>query len=219
MASQLRIYVPEHPLLQHWLAVARDQETPPVLFKTALTELGRWLTYEAARYWLPTLETTVQTPLGTAPGKFVNPQIPLALVPILRAGLVLLDGAQSLLPLASTYHLGMVRDEETLTPTCYLNKLPPTFAPQTHILLLDPMLATGGTVGEALKLLLERGADPALIRLVSVLAAPPALQKLSADYPELTIYAAMIDESLNDRGWIVPGLGDAGDRAFGTVAG
>ncbi|MBJ7899900.1 MAG: uracil phosphoribosyltransferase [Cyanobacteria bacterium RI_101] len=218
MASQLRIYVPEHPLLQHWLAVARDRETPPVLFKTALTELGRWLTYEAARYWLPTLEATVQTPLAAAPGKFINPQIPLALVPILRAGLVLLDGAQSLLPLASTYHLGMVRDEETLTPTCYLNKLPAVLAPQTHILLLDPMLATGGTVGEALKLLLERGADPALIRLVSVLAAPPALQKLSADYPELTVYAAMIDESLNDRGWIVPGLGDAGDRAFGTVA-
>lgn len=219
MASQLRIYVPEHPLIQHWLAVARDQETPPVLFKTALTELGRWLTYEAARYWLPTLEATVQTPLALAPGKFINPQIPLALVPILRAGLVLLEGAQSLLPLASTYHLGMVRDEETLTPTCYLNKLPAAFAPQTHILLLDPMLATGGTAGEALKLLLERGADPALIRLISVLAAPPALQKLSADYPELTIYAAMIDESLNDRGWIVPGLGDAGDRAFGTVAG
>lgn len=216
MASQLRVYVPEHPLLTHWLGIARDQDTPPVLFKTALMELGRWLTYEATRYWLPTLETTVKTPLAETTASFVNPTIPLAIVPVLRAGLVLLEGAQTLLPLASTYHLGMVRDETTLEPHCYLDKLPHHFAPRTQVVLLDPMLATGGTALQALHLLTAKGADPALIRLISVVAAPPALQKLSAAFPQLTIYTAMIDEGLNAAGYIVPGLGDAGDRAFGT---
>ncbi|MFM8296583.1 MAG: uracil phosphoribosyltransferase [Microcystaceae cyanobacterium] len=219
MASQMRVYVPEHPLIKHWLGVARDATTPPVLFKAAMTELGRWLTYEATRYWFPTLDTTVQTPLGTAGATLINPAVAIAVVPILRAGLTLLEGAQTLLPLASIHHLGLVRDEQTLTPTCYLNHLPPQFKPQTHILLLDPMLATGGSIMTALRLLTERGADPALIRIIGVVAAPPALQKLSAEYPTLQVYAAMIDEGLNDQGYIVPGLGDAGDRAFGTFPG
>jgi uracil phosphoribosyltransferase len=216
MASQLRVYVPEHPLLKHWLGIARDRETPTVLFKTALVELGRWLTYEATRYWLPTLDTQVVTPLGEAPASFINPAIPMAIIPVLRAGLVLLEGAQTLLPLASIYHLGLVRDETTLEPHCYLNKLPPQFPPQTQVVLLDPMLATGGTVSQALNLLTAKGIDPGLMRLISVVAAPPALQKLSEAFPTLTIYTAMIDEGLNSQGYIVPGLGDAGDRAFGT---
>jgi uracil phosphoribosyltransferase len=144
MTLQLRVYVPDHPLIKHWLAVARDENTPSVLFKTAMTELGRWLTYEATRYWLPTLETTVQTPLAQCAATLINPEIPIAVIPILRAGLALLDGAQTLLPLASIYHLGIVRNEETLQPTCYLNKLPEQFIPQTRVVLLDPMLATGG---------------------------------------------------------------------------
>jgi len=216
MASQLRVYVPEHPLLKHWLGIAREQETPPVLFKTALVELGRWLTYEATRYWLPTLDTKVMTPLGEASASFINPAIPMAIVPVLRAGLVLLEGAQTLLPLASTYHLGLVRDETTLEPHCYLDKLPQQFPPQTQVVLLDPMLATGGTASQALKLLTAKGIDPSLIRLISVVVAPPALQKLSEAFPTLTIYTAMIDQGLNTQGYIVPGLGDAGDRAFGT---
>lgn len=216
MASQLRVYVPEHPLIKHWLGVARDEATPPVLFKTAMMELGRWLTYEASRYWLETIDIQVQTPLAIAPATLINPNIPLVVVPILRAGLAILDGAQTLLPLAKTYHLGLVRNEETLEPELYLNKLPASFAPDTRLLLLDPMLATGGTIMKALALLTERGIDPALMRIVSIVAAPPALQKISNTYPTLTIYTAMIDETLNDQGFIVPGLGDAGDRSFGT---
>ncbi len=216
MVLQLRVYVPEHPLVKHWLAIARDQNTPSVLFKTAMTELGRWLTYEAARQWLPTLETSVKTPLAECPATFIDPRVPIAVVPILRAGLALLEGAQSLLPLASTYHLGLARNEETLEASCYLNKLPASFDPATRVLILEPMLATGGSISRAMAEITSRGVDPALIRLISVVAAPPALQKLSQNYPSLNIYTAIIDEGLNSRGYIVPGLGDAGDRAFGT---
>jgi uracil phosphoribosyltransferase len=216
MTLQMRVYVPPHPLIQHWLGVARDASTPPSLFRSAMTELGRWLTYEACRDWLPTLETTVETPLAPCRAQLVDPQKPLVVVPILRAGLALLDGAQGVLPLASIYHFGMVRDEETLEASCYLNKFPPQFDPETRVLICEPMLATGGTITATLEALSDRGIDPGKIRIVAVVAAPPALQKLSANYPSLNIYTACIDEGLDDRGFIVPGLGDAGDRTFGT---
>jgi uracil phosphoribosyltransferase len=216
MTLQLRVYVPPHPLIKHWLTVARDAATPSVLFRSAMVELGRWLTYEAAREWLPTQETTVQSPLDSAPATLIDPEVPVAVVPILRAGLGLLEGAQTLLPLASIYHLGLVRDEATLQPMCYLNKLPEKFHPQTRVLITDPMLATGGSMMAAMAELTQRGVDPAFTRIVCVVAAPPALQKLSAAYPGLIIYTATIDETVNDQGFIVPGLGDAGDRTFGT---
>ncbi len=216
MTLQLRVYVPPHPLIKHWLGVARDASTPSPLFKSAMTELGRWLTYEAIRDWLPTEEIMIQSPLAPCAATMVNPEVPLVVVPILRAGLALLEGAQTLLPLASIYHLGLVRNEETLEASCYLNKLPNQFKANTHILITDPMLATGGSIMMAMAELMQRGADPALIRIISVVAAPPALQKLSASYPSLTIYTAMIDETVNSQGYIVPGLGDAGDRSFGT---
>lgn len=214
--QQLRIIVPPHPLIQHWLGVARDVATPSVLFRSAITELGRWLTYEAARDWLPTQEISVQTPLAACPATFINPNIPMAVVPILRAGLGLLEGAQGVLPLASIYHFGLVRNEETLEPTCYLNNLPEKFAPFTRVLITEPMLATGGSIMAVMAELTQRGVDPALTRIVSVIVAPPALQKLAAVYPGLIVYTATIDEILNDHGYIVPGLGDAGDRIFGT---
>lgn len=216
MTLQLRVYVPPHPLIKHWLGVARDASTPPPLFKSAMTELGRWLTYEAIRDLLPTEDIVVQTPLASCSATMVNPDVPLVVVPILRAGLALLEGAQTLLPLASVYHLGLVRNEETLEPSCYLNKLPQKFKPETRVLITDPMLATGGTIMRAVAELTERGVDPALTRIISVVAAPPALQKLGSSYPSLTIYTAMIDETVNSLGYIVPGLGDAGDRSFGT---
>lgn len=216
MTLQLRVYVPPHPLIKHWLGVARDVNTPSVLFKSAMSELGRWLTYEATRDWLPTQDVTVETPLAPCPATFVNPTVPLAVVPILRAGLALLEGAQTVLPLASVYHLGLMRDEKTLLPSWYLNKLPERFDPQTRVLIPEPMLATGGTIMAAMAELQQRGVNSALTRIVSVVAAPPALQKLSATYPELVIYTATIDEGLNSQGFIVPGLGDAGDRTFGT---
>ena len=216
MTLQLRVYVPPHPLIKHWLGVARDAGTPSALFRSAMTELGRWLTYEAVRDWLPTMDTTVQTPLAPCPATFINTQIPVVVVPILRAGLSLLDGAQSLLPLSSIYHLGIVRDETTLQPKCYLNKFPEKFNPQTRVVITDPMLATGGTMTIALDELTARGIDPGNVRVVSVVAAHAALQKLSVTYPSLTIFTAAIDETLNEQGYIVPGLGDAGDRTFGT---
>lgn len=216
MALQLRVYVPPHPLIQHWLAVARDEGTPSVLFRSAMTELGRWLTYEAIRDGMPTVETTVNTPLAPCVATFINPEAPVAIVPILRAGLALLEGAQSLLPLASIYHIGVVRNEETLEPSIYLNKLPQQFAPETRVLITEPMLATGGTITTVMGELVARGVDPAQVRIVSVVTSPTALQKLNVAYPGLVIYAAAIDEGLNDLGYIVPGLGDAGDRTFGT---
>jgi uracil phosphoribosyltransferase len=216
MTLQLRVFVPPHPLIQHWLGVARDAGTPSVLFRTAMTELGRWLTYEAIREWLPTLETQIQTPLAPCPATFTNPEIPVVVVPILRAGLALLDGAQSLLPLASIYHIGLMRDEATLQPLCYLNKFPAQMNPQTRVLITDPMLATGGSMIATLKELTQRGIEPANIRIVCVVAAHSALQQLSNAYPSLNIYTAAIDEHLNEHGFIVPGLGDAGDRTFGT---
>jgi uracil phosphoribosyltransferase len=158
----------------------------------------------------------VETPLAPCPATMINPELQIAVVPILRAGLALLEGAQTLLPLASTYHLGLVRDEETLEASCYLNKLPQQFAPNTRVLITEPMLATGGSIMMAMTELTRRGIDPALTRIISVVAAPPALQKLNAAYPGLVIYTATIDEAVNNQGFIVPGLGDAGDRAFGT---
>lgn len=216
MALQLRVYVPPHPLIKHWLAVSRDEATPSVLFRSAMTELGRWLTYEAIRDWLPTIDTEVTTPLANCPATFINPEVPVAVVPILRAGLALLEGAQALLPLASVYHIGVVRNEETLEPSVYLNKFPEKFDPQTRILITDPMLATGGSMMTVMQELTQRGADPSLIRIIAVVAAPPALQQLSNSFPGLVIYTATIDEGLNEKGYIVPGLGDAGDRTFGT---
>lgn len=216
MTLQLKVYVPPHPLIKHWLAVVRDAMTPTPLFRAGMTELGRWLAYEASRDWLPTQETVVETPLTSCAATVIDATTPLIVVPILRAGLALLEGAQAVLPLAQTYHIGIVRNEETLEPSCYLNKFPAQFAPNTHVLISEPMLATGGSILTAMAELTQRGIDPALVRIISVVTAPPALQKLGAIYPAVQVYAATIDEGLNDRGFIVPGLGDAGDRAFGT---
>lgn len=181
-----------------------------------MKELGRWLTYEATREWLPTQDLVIETPLAPISATFIDPQLPWAVVPILRAGLTLVEGIQEVIPNAATYHYGLVRDEETLQPTCYLNKLPPTFAPETRIVISEPMLATGGSILHLLDDLVQRQVDPAFIRIIAIVAAPPALQKIGTQYPDLQIYTATIDEQVNDRGFIVPGLGDAGDRAFGT---
>lgn len=217
MAMQLRIHVPPHPLIKHWLGVLRDTNTPSAVFRSAMTEIGRWLTYEAIRNeWLATVDTTIETPLAPCPVTFIDPEMPLMVVPILRAGLALMEGVQAALPTAAVYHLGFVRDEETLDATCYLNKLPDQIPPHTRVLISEPMLATGGTMMATMAELTKRGVDPSLVRIVSVVTAPPALQKLAEAYPQLVIYAGIIDEGLDENGFIVPGLGDAGDRTFGT---
>ncbi|MBE9069784.1 uracil phosphoribosyltransferase [Leptolyngbya cf. ectocarpi LEGE 11479] len=217
MAIQLRIHVPPHPLIKHWLGVLRDVNTPSAVFRSAMTEMGRWLTYEAIRNdWLPILETTVETPLTTCPAAFIHPETPVMVVPILRAGLALMEGVQDALPTASVYHLGFARNEATLEAECYVNKLPEQIDPTTRVLISEPMLATGGTIMATMAELTKRGVDPSLVRIVSVVTAPPALQKLAEAYPQLVIYAGIIDEGLDENGFIVPGLGDAGDRTFGT---
>jgi uracil phosphoribosyltransferase len=216
MALQMRVIVPPHPLIQHWLGVARDVNTPTPLFRTAFKELGRWLTYEAARDWLPTIATEIQTPLTATAANFVDFSLPIALVPILRAGLGLIESAQEVLPTARIFHLGLVRDEETLQPHSYLNKLPVTFEPASRVLILEPMLATGGSLDAALSAILQRDVDISQVRVISIVAAHAALQRLSQRYGDLRIFTAIIDEQVNEQGFIVPGLGDAGDRLFGT---
>eukprot|EP00891_Asterochloris_glomerata_P007144 jgi/Astpho2/7144/Aster-01470 len=201
------VYVPPHPLVKHWLAVARNKMSPPPIFRAALAELGRILIYEAARDWLPTLDTEVESPVGPADATYVNPMKPVKLVPILRAGLVLLEQTSTLLPAQQTYHVGLA--------SAYLNKLPERFESDDKILISDPMLATGGTVLQVLEDIVARGGQPQNIIVISVVAAPPALQKLSK-FSGLKVYTAQIDAELNEKGYIVPGLGDAGDRVYGT---
>ncbi|MEO1591476.1 MAG: uracil phosphoribosyltransferase [Cyanobacteria bacterium J06632_22] len=216
MAMQLRVYVPPHPLIKHWLGVVRDAATPSAVFRNAMIEMGRWLTYEAAREWLPTVDVTIETPLAECPATFVNAEVPMVIIPILRAGLALMPGIESALPTASVYHLGFARDEETLEATCYVNKLPAQLPENTHVMISEPMLATGGTMMATMKELTERGVNPSLVRVISIVVSPVALKKLADAYPEITIYSAAIDESLDENGFIVPGLGDAGDRTFAT---
>ncbi len=217
MTLQMRIHVPPHPFIHQLLAVCRDKNTPTPVFRSAVADLGRWLAYEALRDFLPTLEVGVYTPLEmAAPATLIDSRVPVAVVPVLRAGLALLDGILPLLPGATIHHLGYARNEETLLADCYLDRLPKAFEPETRVLILEPMLATGGTSVAVMEKILERGATQENIRIISVICAPPALQALSQRYPGLVIYSAMIDEKLNDQGYIVPGLGDAGDRAFGT---
>lgn len=191
-------------------------QTPTPIFRAAMAEIGRILIYECGRDWLQTFEAQVQGPLAIADVEFVNPEKPVAVVPILRAGLTLLEESASVLPSSVTHHLGYVRDEKTLEPKMYLNKLPASFAEDAQVLISDPMLATGGTIVAAVEEIVSRGASPSNIRIICVVASPPALTQLSERYPGLRVYAAMIDEVLNDDGYVVPGLGDAGDRAFGT---
>ncbi|XP_064941916.1 uracil phosphoribosyltransferase isoform X2 [Musa acuminata AAA Group] len=188
--ERMLVFVPPHPLIKHWISVLRNEQTPCAIFKSAMAELGRLLIYEASRDWL--------------------------IVPILRAGLALAEHAPSVLPASVTYHLGMHRDETTLEPSVYLNNLPDKFPEGSRILIVDPMLATGGTIVAAIDLLKDRGVDNKQIKIISAVVAPPALQKLSKKFPGLHVYAGMIDSVVNEKGFIIPGLGDAGDRSFGT---
>ncbi|ESR42434.1 hypothetical protein CICLE_v10012178mg [Citrus x clementina] len=214
--DRMLVFVPPHPLIKHWVSILRNEQTPCPIFRNAMAELGRLLMYEASRDWLPTVSGEIQSPMGVASVEFIDPREPVAVIPILRAGLVLVEHASSILPAIKTYHLGISRDEETLQPSTYLNKLPEKFPEGSRIFVVDPMLATGGTVVAALNLVKERGVENKQIKVISAVAAPPALQKLSENFPGLHVYTGIIDPTVNDKGFIVPGLGDAGDRSFGT---
>jgi uracil phosphoribosyltransferase len=214
--ERMLVFVPPHPLIKHWISVLRNEQSPCPIFKSAMAELGRLLIYEASRDWLPIVSGEIQTPLGVASVEFIDPREPVTIVPVLRAGLVLVEHAASILPATKTYHVGYYRDENTLQPTLYLNKLPERFPEGSRVLVADPMLATGGTIVATIDLLKDRGIDPKEIRVVSAVAAPPALQKLSDKFPGLHVYTGTIDPSLDENGFIIPGLGDAGDRSYGT---
>ncbi|XP_047043081.1 uracil phosphoribosyltransferase-like [Lolium rigidum] len=211
-----KVVVPPHPLISHWVSVIRDQSTPTHSFRSAMGELGRLLAYEATRDWLPTVPREVQTPMGTAAVDSVDPMEPIMIVPILRAGLALAELMASIFPSTATFHLGMARNETTLQPSVYLNKLPVSFPKECNILLVDPMLATGGTVVAAVDLLKERGAEISQIRIICAVAAPPAIKKLNERFPGICVYTGAMDQTVNEKGFIVPGLGDAGDRSYGT---
>ena len=216
MALTLRVVVPPHPLIAHWLTVARDARTPPPLFRTALQELGRWLSYEALRDWLPHQNLTVTTPSGQSNGHVVDQTVDLAVVPVLRAGLGLWDGVQAVLPHARVWHVGLRRGQEAGMVQWYYNGLPDAISEKTGVLVLDPILARGTTMTAVLERLKTMGVTGRRLRVITVLCSAPGLQQIGSAFPDLVITTACIDPELDPAGLVVPGLGHAGDRLFGT---
>lgn len=199
-----------HPVVQTKLTELRDTSTEHREFRELLNEIAGLMVYEVTRDW-PTKSVTVQTPLEPITGTSLARQI--TLVPILRAGLGMTDGVLKLLPDARMGHLGVYRDHETLEPVTYYQKLPPDIA-DTEVLLIDPMLATGGSGSAAISFLKKAGVTH--MRFVCLVAAPEGIQTIHKLHPEVPIYTAAVDRQLNEKGYILPGLGDAGDRIFGT---
>lgn len=206
-----RVVDVKHPLIEHKLTLLRRKETDTRDFRQLTGEIANLLCYEATKD-LATEQIEIDTPLERMTGQQVSGK-KVGVVPILRAGLGMLDGVMQLLPVARVGFIGLYRDEQTLQPHAYYEKLPPDLE-ERDVLLLDPMLATGGSVSAAVTLVKEQGAST--IRLLSIIAAPEGIERLHADHPDVDIYIAGIDRQLNDVGYIVPGLGDAGDRLFGT---
>jgi len=200
----------DHPLVQHKLTMLRSIGTCNKEFRELVEELATLICFEATRD-LPTVETTVETPICQTTGKMIEKE--LAIVPILRAGIGMANGMLNLLPTAKVGHLGMYRDPDTLEPVTYYSKLPKD-AKDREIFVVDPMLATGGTASAAISYLKSQGVTN--IRLLCLIAAPEGVTKIQNEHPDISIYAASCDSHLNSHGYIVPGLGDAGDRLFGT---
>jgi uracil phosphoribosyltransferase len=210
----MRVHVADHPLITHKLTVLRDERTPSPIFRALAEELVTLLAYEATRN-VRTEAVTVKTPVATTEGLAISSPKPLV-VPILRAGLGMLEGMVKLIPTAEVGFLGMVRDEETLLPTIYAERLPDDLA-NRQCFILDPMLATGGSLLAAIEYLFDRGAVD--VTAVCLIGAPEGLEAVRAatEGRDLTIVLGSLDEKLNEVGYIVPGLGDAGDRLYGTV--
>ena len=206
-----KVHVIDHPLVQHKVSLMRDKETGPKEFRELLNEISMLMAYEVTRD-LPLREIEIETPICRAQTKVIAGK-KLAIVPILRAGLGMVDGIMSLVPSAKVGHIGLYRDPITLEPVEYYCKLPED-CEEREILLVDPMLATGGSASAAIQFLKRRGCKH--IKLVCLIAAPEGTSRVQADHPDVNIYVAAMDEKLNDHGYIVPGLGDAGDRLFGT---
>ncbi|MCW2924437.1 MAG: uracil phosphoribosyltransferase [Thermoleophilia bacterium] len=211
IATTGKVVEVDHPLVKHKLTLLRRVECDTAQFRLLVEELANLLTYEATKD-LETEDVEIDTPITRMTGSSVSGK-KVAVVPILRAGLGMVDGVLRMVPVARIGHIGLYRDEETLEPVTYYEKLPDDMA-QRDVLVLDPMLATGGSVTVAVDALKRAGAQR--IKMLAILAAPEGIARLQADHPDVDIYVAGIDERLNEKGYIVPGLGDAGDRLFGT---
>jgi uracil phosphoribosyltransferase len=209
--STEKVVVVDHPLVQHKLGLLRDQTTPTQVFRQLVDELTLLLTYEATKD-LATEEVQIETPLERTSVQRISGK-KVAVCPILRAGIGMLDGVLSLISGARVGFIGLYRNEETLEPVEYYVKLPQDIA-ERDVILLDPMLATGNSTAAAVATVKQAGAES--IRLIAIIAAPEGIQRLHSEHPDVTIVVAAIDRELNERGYIVPGLGDAGDRLFGT---
>ncbi|RKD23057.1 uracil phosphoribosyltransferase [Ammoniphilus oxalaticus] len=205
------LYIFDHPLIQHKLTYIRDKQTGTKEFRELVDEVSLLMAYEITRD-LPLQEVEVETPVTTCKSKVIAGK-KLGLIPILRAGIGMVDGFLSLIPSAKVGHVGLYRDPETLQPVEYYLKLPSDIQDRV-LIVIDPMLATGGSAEAAITALKKRGARQ--MKLMCLIAAPEGIEKVRAEHPDVDIYVAAIDQQLDEHGYIVPGLGDAGDRLFGT---
>lgn len=205
------VFVFDHPLIQHKISLLRDKNTDTKEFRELVSEISMLMGYEVTRS-MPLKEVEIETPVGIAKTKVISGK-KLGIVPILRAGLGMVDGMLKLLPMAKVGHIGLYRDPETLQPVEYYCKLP-VDANERDIVILDPMLATGGSASAAIRYIKDRGI--ANIKLMCLIAANAGIERINKDHPDVEIYCAAVDPVLNDHAYIIPGLGDAGDRLFGT---
>lgn len=208
-----KVFMINHPLVQHKLSKMRDKSCNQEGFRSALHEISLLMGYEITR-WLPLGEAVIETPIQKMHAPVIEGKRP-AIVPILRAGLGMSEGLQALMPTAPVGHIGLYRDEKTHEPVEYLVKLPD--AKDRHFILVDPMLATGNSAAYAVDVLIRHGVDKGNISFMALLGAPEGIITFREHYPDVPIYIAALDEKLNEKAYIVPGLGDAGDRLFGTT--
>ena len=206
-----KVHILDHPLLQHKLSILRDENTGVKDFREVVSEIATLMCYEATRD-LPLEEVEIKTPITTAKFKMIAGK-KLAIVPVLRAGLGMVDGILTLIPSVKVGHIGLYRDPDTLEPVEYYCKMPTDIA-ERDVIILDPMLATGGSASAAIQFI--KNYEVKHIKLMNIIAAPEGIERVHHDHPDVDIYCAALDEKLNDHGYIVPGLGDAGDRLFGT---
>ncbi|WP_195984151.1 uracil phosphoribosyltransferase [Clostridium sp. D33t1_170424_F3] len=207
-----QVFVMDHPLIQHKLTYLRDKNTGSKEFRELVGEIAMLMCYEATRD-LPLMEAHIETPMGEATTKVIAGR-KLAFVPILRAGLGMVDGVLQMVPAAKVGHIGLYRDHKTLKPVEYYSKLPQDIT-ERDVIVLDPMLATGGSAIDAITII--KRSNPKSIRFMCIIAAPEGVKALAEAHPDVHIYCAAVDDHLNEIGYIVPGLGDAGDRIFGTL--
>lgn len=212
------ILVIDHPLISHNLTILRDQNTCSERFRNAVRNISKILLISATDN-IPTINKKIETPLIETQAKVIDPQSQIIVAPILRAGLAISEAANDILPDARIHHIGLYRDETTLKPVSYYNNLPKDFADPNNVFvyILDPMLATGGSAVAAIKLFIDLCIPEENIRFISLICAPEGINKLHSEYKNIKIITASVDKELNSIGYIVPGLGDAGDRTFNTV--